>query len=47
MGADTKAQREIAKKYNVTTRWIRGIRKKQVERRPSQPKFERQLDLFV
>ncbi|OTG87681.1 hypothetical protein B9T31_04070 [Acinetobacter sp. ANC 4558] len=46
LGADSKIQRELAKKYNVTTRWIRSVRKNQLQ--PSaKPKFNNQLDMFA
>ncbi|OTG68291.1 hypothetical protein B9T25_06310 [Acinetobacter sp. ANC 4470] len=46
LGADSKIQRELARKYNVTTRWIRSVRKNQLS-----PSLKRntnnQLDMFA
>lgn len=46
LGADSKIQRELARKYNVTTRWIRSVRKNQLS--PSMKnKASNQLDMFA
>ncbi|MEG2262980.1 MAG: Mor transcription activator family protein [Acinetobacter sp.] len=46
LGADSKIQRELARKYNVTTRWIRSVRKNQLS--PSMKnKTSNQLDMFA
>ena len=47
LGASTKVQRELAKKYNVTPRWIRSVRKKQVDKPTTPMKQDRQLDMFA
>ena len=47
LGASTKVQRELAKKYNVTPRWIRSVRKKQVDKPSATMKQSRQLDMFA
>ena len=46
LGADSKIQHELARKYNVTTRWIRSVRKNQLS--PSMKnKASNQLDMFA
>lgn len=47
LGASTDVQLELAKKYNVTTRWIRAIHKEKHERKEKPLKFDRQLDMFA
>ncbi len=47
LGANSKIQRELAKKYNVTTRWIRAVRKNQVSSTSAPSKIDRQLDMFA
>lgn len=45
LGATAQVQRELSKKYNVTTRWIRQVRKNQVS--PAENKKQsNQLDMF-
>lgn len=47
LGASSDIQRQLAKKYNVTTRWIRSVRKNQVSKTPAVSKYDRQLDMFA
>ena len=47
LGASSDIQRQLAKKYNVTTRWIRSVRKNQVSKTPTVSKYDRQLDMFA
>lgn len=47
LGASSDIQRQLAKKYNVTTRWIRSVRKNQVSKNPAVSKYDRQLDMFA
>lgn len=47
LGAHSSVQRELAKKYNVTTRWIRSVRKNQVCKPAKNIKVSNQLDMFA
>ncbi|MNG43639.1 Mor transcription activator family protein [compost metagenome] len=47
IGATTKIQQELANKYNVSTRWIRTIRKNQLTKSPKPIKQDKQLDMFA
>ena len=47
LGASSDIQRQLAQKYNVTTRWIRSVRKNQVSKTLAVSKYDRQLDMFA
>lgn len=47
LGTNSKIQNELAKKYNVTTRWIREVRKRQVKSAVTLPLNTNQLNLFA
>ena len=46
LGASSQVQRELSKKYNVTTRWIRQVRKNQVNP-VARNNQTNQLDMFA
>jgi len=48
LGATSDIQKTLAKKYNVTTRWIRFLRKKQLSKpEADSKKMNCQLDMFA
>lgn len=47
LGANTDIQKQLAKKYNVTTRWIRAVRKNQLQPKNCATTSHPQLDMFV
>lgn len=47
LGVDSKTQEIIAKKYGLTTRWVREIRRRQVKSNQKPKPVDRQLDMFA